>query len=248
MDALVVEGLTKRFGKVLAVSDLSFSVPPGAIVGLVGPNGSGKTTLLSCCVGILKPEKGRVLVNGIDMTSGDPEAKRHVAFSPEHPDTVPTMTAWDHLTFVARMLQLQNWEPEGERLLQIFDLAPKRNKLTSGYSKGEHQKLMLAMAILRRPSVLLLDEPLLGLDPRASVALKREVRSLVALGSSAILCSHVLTLVEELCPVLGVMSRGRLTYWGTPEGLRVAASAAPGTPLEDSFVRLTEPGTEESDG
>lgn len=243
---LVVEHVSKRFGSVQAVDDVSLAVPAGGCVGLVGPNGSGKSTLIRCCVGILKPELGRIEVCGRSMTDGDIEAKAFLGFAPELPDTVSSFTPWDHMVFVARMLELQSWEAEAERLLQAFDIWPKRNHLAQTLSKGEHQKVMLSMAFLRRPQVLFLDEPLLGLDPRASLALKNEVRAAVARGASVVISSHVLSLVEELCPALAVLSKGRLVFWGTPAGLRVAAEQRPGTPLEESFVRLTETGPGEA--
>ncbi|HEX9710139.1 MAG TPA: ABC transporter ATP-binding protein [Candidatus Thermoplasmatota archaeon] len=240
---LVVERVTKRFGKVVAVNDVSISLEPGASLGLVGPNGSGKTTLIKCCVGIYKPEAGRILLAGRDLTDGDVEGKRHIAFAPELPDVVDGFTAWDHFTFLARMLEWKNgWRGEAARLLDAFDMADSRDKLAGGFSKGEKQKVMLSMAFLRRPAVLFLDEPLIGLDPKAALALKGEVRSLLAAGGCAVICSHVLSLVEELCGGLAVMSRGRVVVHGSAAGLRVAARSQEGTPLEEAFTKVTEAG------
>lgn len=240
--ALSIEHVSKRFGRLWAVSDVSLQVPPGIAFGLVGPNGSGKTTLMRCCVGILKPEEGAVRIAGHDLTGGDLEAKRLLGYAPELPDPVRSLTPWDHLAFLGQALELPGWEQEATRLLAAFDLHDKKDRLSLSLSKGEQQKVMLCMAFLRRPAVLFLDEPLLGLDPRASLSLKREVRGLLAAGGSAMICSHVLSLIEELCAGMGVMSRGRLVFLGTPEGMRAAARQAPGTPLEEAFVRVTEPG------
>ncbi len=234
--------MTKQFGKVRAVDDISLAVPPGAALGLVGPNGSGKSTLIKCCVGLIKPDAGQIFVNGHDIADGDIEAKRYLSYAPELPDTAWSFTPWDHLAFIGQMLELNGWETEAERLLKRFDLWVKRNEQAGSFSKGEDQKVMLAMAFLRKPRVLFLDEPLLGLDPRASLAMKEEVRALLATGSSAVICSHVLSLVEELCSGLAVLSRGRLVFIGTSDGLRAAAQNARGTPLEESFVKITEPG------
>lgn len=243
MDALLrAEGVTKRFGRTLALDHVSLEVPAGVAMGLVGPNGSGKTTLIRCCVGILRPEAGRVWVGGRDLTAGDIEAKRHLGYAPELPDPVRTLSPWDHLSFVASVLKLKDWEREAERLLWVFDMADKRDRLAMSLSKGEQQKVMLAQAFLRHPRVLFLDEPLLGLDPRAALALKNEVRAVLASGGCAVIASHVLSLIEELCAGLVILSRGRLQFLGTPAGLRTAAAQAPGTPLEEAFVRITEPG------
>lgn len=239
---LSIEGVTKRYGRLVAIDNVSLSVPPGVALGLVGPNGSGKTTLIRCCVGILKPEEGTVRIAGRDLTSGDTEAKRGLAYAPELPDPIPMLTPWDHLAFVANVLEMEGWQGEAERLLAVFDIADKRNRMAMSLSKGEKQKVMLAMAFLRRPSVLFLDEPLIGLDPRAALALKNEVRALLAAGGSAVISSHVLSLIEELCAAMAILARGKLSFVGTPAGLRVAASQAPGTPLEEAFVRVAEPG------
>jgi ABC-2 type transport system ATP-binding protein len=240
--SLEVNHITKRFGNLVAVNDVSLAVPPGVALGLVGPNGSGKTTLIRCCSGLLLPEEGSVRIMGLDLTAGDPEAKRALAFAPELPDPVRMLTPWDHLAFIGNALQLEGWQEEAKRLLTVFDMLPKRDRLAASLSKGELQKVMLSMAFLRRPRVLLLDEPLIGLDPRAAFALKNEVRALMASGASAIISSHVLSLVEELCPMLAVMSRGRLSFIGSPEGLRVAAAREPGAKLEEAFMAITEPG------
>jgi ABC-2 type transport system ATP-binding protein len=240
--ALRIDNVTKRYGKLVAVDRVSLAVPPGVALGLVGPNGSGKTTLIRCCVGILKPEEGQVWVDGRDLTSGDVEAKRGLAYAPELPDPMRMLTPWDHLAFVANVLEIDGWEKEAERLLLAFDMGDKRDQLAMSLSKGEMQKVMLAMAFLRKPKVLFLDEPLLGLDPRAAFSLKNEVRGLLASGGSAVIASHVLSLIEELCAAMAILTRGRLGFIGTPEGLRAAALQAPGTPLEEAFVRVTEPG------
>ena len=240
--ALRVEGLSKRFGRFRAVNRVSFVVPPGTAFGLVGPNGSGKTTLIRCCVGILRPEEGRVWIGGNELTAGDLEAKRRLGYAPELPETVRSLTPWDHLAFIGRLLNLPYWEVEAARLLAVFDMTDKRFRACLALSKGEQQKVMLAMAFLRRPSVLFLDEPLLGLDPRAALALKREVRGLLGSGGSVVISSHVLSLIEELCPAMGILARGRLVFLGTPDGLRISAAQAPGTPLEEAFVRVIEPG------
>lgn len=239
---LRVAHLSKRYGPLQAVNNVSFQVPPGIAFGLVGPNGSGKTTLIRCCTGILRPEQGDVWIAGHELTGGNLAAKRALAYAPELPETVRSLTPWDHLAFIGRALELDGWQAEAERLLSVFDMEDKRDRVCLALSKGEQQKVMLAMAFLRRPQVLFLDEPLIGLDPRAAMVLKNEIRALLATGRSALISSHVLPLIEELCAIMGIMSRGRLVFVGTPEGLRVTALQAPGTPLEEAFVRVIAPG------
>jgi ABC-2 type transport system ATP-binding protein len=238
----LAQNVSKRFGKVQAVDDISLALPPGTGLGLIGPNASGKSTLIKCCVGLLKPEEGRITVCGHAITDGDVEARRNLAYAAELPDTVGAFTAWDHLAFTASMIEIRGWEGDAERLLHAFDLWPKRNKLVAAFSKGERQKVMLATALFRRPRVLFLDEPLIGIDPRAAHALKAEVRALIGAGSSVVICSHTLALVEELCGMLAVLSRGKLVFVGTPDGLRAAAQGSKDASLEAAFVRVTEPG------
>lgn len=243
MDApLIIENLTKRFGKTVAVDKVSFTVAKGEAVGLIGPNASGKTTLISCCVGLLNPDDGRVLISGKAIRGESVEAKKHLAFAPELPNTVGAFTPMDHMAFVAAILSMQHWQPEAERLLKEFDLWEKKDKVTANFSKGERQKVMLSLAMFRKPDVLFLDEPLIGLDPRAALAMKKEVRALLAAGTAALICSHSLPLVEEVCTSLAVLSRGKLAFRGTADGLRAAARDAPGAPLEEAFYKVTQPG------
>ena len=239
---LVVEGISKRYGRVQAVHRVSFHVPPGVAFGLAGPNGAGKTTLLQCIVGIRPPTEGRVWVAGRELTQDDIAPRRDLAFVPELPETAGSLTPLDHLAFVGRVLSVPGWEAEARRLIVAFGISHKSHNLCRTLSKGEQQKVGLMTALLRRPRVLLIDEPLLGLDPQSVLALKRELASLLAAGGSAVLSSHVLALIEEVCPVMGVLSRGRLVFVGSPEGLRALAGQPPGSSLEEAFVRVVAPG------
>jgi ABC-type multidrug transport system ATPase subunit len=237
-----VEGVTKRYGRLLAVDRVTVALPRGRALGLVGPNGSGKTTLIKSCVGILRPDGGHVRIHGFDMGRQGLRAKSLIAYAPEFPDPVPQLTPRDHLAFCGQALGIPDWEANAERLLHLFDMLDKGDRKCSSLSKGERQKTMLALAFLRRPLVLFLDEPLIGLDPRAALALKHEVRALLAAGGSAVISSHVLSLVAELCSEVAVMSQGNLVFHGTTGQLMAAAPEGPGKTLEGAFMWMAAPG------
>src|SRR5882672_1349767 len=150
-----VQGLTKLYGSLIAVDDLSFSVAPGEVLGLVGPNGAGKTTTLRSLVGIIKPTRGTIRIGGSDMERDPVEAKRHLAFMPDEPRLFDYLTVEEHLRFVARIYQVQDVRARMEPLLQEFDLADKRKALPSELSRGMKQKLMIASGFIHSPDVLI---------------------------------------------------------------------------------------------
>ncbi|MDQ2698015.1 MAG: ABC transporter ATP-binding protein, partial [Actinomycetota bacterium] len=159
---IVVERLKKIYGGVPAVQDLSFHVGPGEIVGLVGPNGAGKTTTLRCLAGIVRPTEGRVAIAGHDLAGASVDAKRRLAFVPDEPDLFEHLTVEEHLAFVARLYQVPDPEPLAAELLAELELGARRQSFPGELSRGMRQKLAMACALLHRPAVLLLDEPLTG--------------------------------------------------------------------------------------
>jgi ABC-2 type transport system ATP-binding protein len=238
---LDVSGLGKVYGSQRAAADLTFSVAPGEILGLVGPNGAGKTTTLRCIAGILPPTSGGICIRGYDLALEPVEAKRALAFLADEPRLFEYLTAKEHLDLVARLYGVDDWEHKARALLEEFGLAQKAGSLPGELSRGMRQKLLVACAFLHDPSVILLDEPLTGLDPLAIRQMKQALQSRAQAGAALVLSSHLLPLVEELCDRVLVLAAGRCAALGTLEEIRsrMAAGALGDGSLEDLFIRIT---------
>ena len=204
-----VDSLVKLYGSLRAVDGLSFRVDRGEILGLVGPNGAGKTTTLRCLTGIIPPTAGRVSVEGFDLAEQPVEAKQRLAFVPDEPRLFDYLTAWDHLAVTARLYGVADGEARSKGLLEEFGLADRARSFPSELSRGMKQKLIVALALLHRPAVLVLDEPLTGLDPAAMRRMKDRIRQAADEGTAVILSSHMLHLVEELCRSIVILVRGK---------------------------------------
>jgi ABC-2 type transport system ATP-binding protein len=235
-----VEKLGKKYGELAAVSDLSFSVRPGEIVGLVGANGAGKTTTLRAVTGILRPSSGTVRVSGHDIEKEPVEAKRAFAYIPDtvHPYDVLTVT--EHLHFIALAYRVPRAESKYAALLEELELSNKKDELASNLSRGMLQKLSLACAFLREPQVIILDEPLTGLDPRGIRNIKESIRRRAASGTAFLLSSHLLVLVEALCDQVMILHRGRKVAFGSLEAIRDRATLRKDASLEDVYFAVTE--------
>ena len=235
---IVVERLRKIYGGVAAVQDLSFRIGPGEIVGLVGPNGAGKTTTLRSLAGIVTPTAGRIAVAGHDMAAEPVEAKRRLAFVPDEPDLFEHLTVSEHLAFTARLYQVSGAEARAAELLDELELAGRRTAFPGELSRGMRQKLAMACALLHDPAVLLLDEPLTGLDPVGIRRMKDTISARAARGASVLLSSHLLHLVEELCSGLLVLVAGRLVASGPLSEVLARHPDLTGRPLEEVFLRV----------
>jgi ABC-2 type transport system ATP-binding protein len=237
---LEVADLGKRYGSQRAVADLSFAVAPGEILGLVGPNGAGKTTTLRCIAGILPPTSGTVRIRGHELATDPVAAKRALAFLPDEPRLFDYLTAREHLNLIARLYGVDGWEEKAEALLRELGLADKAGALPGELSRGMRQKLLVACAFLHEPSVILLDEPLTGLDPLAIRQMKQSLRARAEAGAALVLSSHLLPLVEEVCHRVLVLSAGRCAALGTLDEIRAGMAGAHGdASLEELFVRIT---------
>ena len=240
-----VDSLVKLYGSLRAVDGLSFRVDRGEILGLVGPNGAGKTTTLRCLAGIIPPSAGRVSVEGFDLAEQPVEAKRRLAFVPDEPRLFDYLTAWDHLVVTARLYGVADGEARSTALLEEFDLADRARSFPSELSRGMKQKLIVALALLHRPSVLVLDEPLTGLDPVAMRRMKDRIRQTADEGTAVILSSHMLHLVEELCRGIVILVRGKKLLEGSLAEIRRAHPDLEGdADLEEIFIRATQGGSE----
>jgi len=240
--ALFVQGLTKDYEGQRALEDLSFQVEPGEILGLVGPNGAGKTTTLRTVVGVLPLQAGVVRVCGHDIVREEVEAKRCLGWVPDDPEPFDTLTVWEHLEFTAALYRRRDWIPRAELLIDRFELAEKRLALGGELSRGMRQKLALCCVWLTQPRIVLLDEPLSGLDPRGIRSAKSAIRELAAEGTSVILSSHQLELIEELAHRLLILNRGRKVFLGTLDEARasLSPSEARGRTLEEIFFAATD--------
>jgi ABC-2 type transport system ATP-binding protein len=237
---LEVSGFTKRYGDLRAVEDLSFTASGGEILGLVGPNGAGKTTTLRALCGILRPTAGTIRIAGHDVVRDPIPAKHALAFVPDTPTPFELLTVVEHLRFTALAYDVRGAEPLIERLLAELSLEEKRDALGSTLSRGMKQKLAFACAFLRRPQVLLLDEPLTGLDPKAIRSVREAIRRRADEGAAVLVSSHLLDLVERLCDRILVLHRGRRLALGTLAEIRAEARAHAGESLEEVFFAITE--------
>ncbi len=240
--ALRVVALEKAFDRVRAVNVLSFDVAPGEILGLVGPNGAGKTTTLRCLAGILVPTRGVISIGAFDLTANPVEAKRQLAFLPDEPRLFDHLTTWEHLNFMARLYGVNDWQEKARALLSDFELLGKEDALPSELSRGMKQKLAIACGFLHSPKLVLLDEPLTGLDPAGMRKMKGALTERARGGAALILSSHLLTLVEELCSRILIIDRGKAVALGTIEEIRSQLAGPEDASLEDLFMRITSPG------
>jgi ABC-2 type transport system ATP-binding protein len=238
-----VSSLTRNYGAFTAVDRVSFSVAPGEILGLVGPNGAGKTTTLRCLCGIIAPSLGTVTVAGHDIQRDPVPAKKALAFIPDEPHLFEHLTVEEHLRFVSRLYGVSDGEERIAPLLEELEIADKRKSLSTELSRGMKQKLAIACGLIHDPSVLILDEPLTGLDPGGMRRMRATIADRARNGAAVILSSHLLTLVEELCTKLFVIRKGECVAYGTLDEIVAAHPHLAGQSLEDIFLALT--GTDE---
>jgi ABC-type multidrug transport system ATPase subunit len=229
---LKVNHVTKKYGKVIANKDLTFEVGRGQIAVLLGPNGAGKSTIIKCIVGLLRFE-GDILVD--NTPNKTLEAKRWIGYIPEMPALYPMLTVEEHLEFIARAYELQGWEAYGEELLRRFELDDKRHKLGSALSKGMQQKVSICCGILHRPKVVVLDEPLVGLDPHAIKELKSLLKELKSQGAAILISTHMIDSVEDYWDIAHIMKDGTFAA----SQIKNEAGEAERS-LEDLFFDITE--------
>jgi ABC-2 type transport system ATP-binding protein len=235
-----IQGLTKRFGALTAVDNLSLEVPTGMIVGLLGPNGAGKTTTLKMVTGMLKPDSGTAIINGIDVVKYPVDAKRILGFVPDSAAVYESLTGLEFLLMIASLYGVGEDKavPRIWQFLNLFDLDEDTltKKLLGTYSKGTRRKIVIIAALLHNPQVVLLDEPLDGLDPNAAVGFKALLESLAREGKTIVYSSHILDVVERVCDRVAILIAGNLQVEGTPAELLAAYEM---DTLESLFIRLT---------
>ncbi|HEY2737044.1 MAG TPA: ABC transporter ATP-binding protein [Thermoanaerobaculia bacterium] len=236
-----IENLVKVYGSTPAVDDLSLTVGSGEILGLVGPNGAGKTTTLRCLAGILPPTSGRIEIAGYDLKTAPEEARRRLAFVSDEPRLFENLTVMDHLRVVGRIYGVTDVPAKSSDLLARFELSDRHDAFPSELSRGMKQKLMIAAALLHQPQALILDEPLTGLDPGAMRRMKRTIVEQAAAGTSVIVSSHLLHLVQEICGRIAILRTGRKLAEGTLDEIRASLPDLDAdADLEEVFLRATE--------
>ena len=242
--ALDIRGLHKRFGDTRAVRGLDLRLRAGEFYALLGPNGAGKTTTLRMVAGLLKPDSGSIHIFGEDLAAHPERAKQALAWVPDEPMLYDRLRGGEYLEFVAGLWRLDAAQAAARagKLLQWLGLWEQRNAYAETYSKGMRQKLALAGALLHEPRLLILDEPLTGLDAAAARQVKDLLRDIVRQGATVVLTTHILEVAERLAERIGIIASGRLVAEGTLEQLRARHGGAAGTSegtLEDVFLQLT---------
>ena len=232
------ENLSRSYGGRVALHHLNLQVAAGEILGFLGPNGAGKSTTVKILTGMIKPDGGRASVAGFDIVRDPLEVKKRIGYVPESAALYESLTAREYLELVASLYHLPGpgAAQRIEDMLQRFDLAHAIDQRLSEFSKGMKQKVLIASALMHRPEVLFLDEPLTGLDANAALVVKELIRALAAQGRTIFFCSHVLEVVERVCTRIVIINQGKVIADGTAADIAAAAGVAT---LESAFVALT---------
>ena len=235
-----LEGLTKRYGKFTAVHPLDLHVPEGELFGFLGPNGAGKTTTIRMLTGVLRPTDGRVLIGGHEVARDPAAAKRLLGYIPDRPFLYEKLTGGEFLRFVSGLWGMEGdaVERRADELLSLFELSDWKDTLVESYSHGMRQKLLISSALVHGPRLIVVDEPMVGLDPKAARMIKDLLRTFVEQGGTVFLSTHTLEVAEALCDRIAIIQGGRIRAMGTMDELRAEAEAGAGG-LEEVFLKLT---------
>jgi ABC-2 type transport system ATP-binding protein len=233
-------GVTKKFDDLAAVSDLSLKIAPGEIYGLIGPNGSGKTTTIKMIAGLYRPTRGAIKIAGLDAAEAPTRAKRHLGYIPDDPAAYDRLTGREFMSFVGKLYGMKRPDRTAriDALLGKYGLEHLADGLLGSYSRGTRQKISILSALLHEPSLLLIDEPMIGLDPLSARVTKELFREFAGRGGAILLSTHTLPIAEELCGRIGILKKGKLAEEGTMAELGVRAGLTHGT-LEDYYLALT---------
>jgi ABC-2 type transport system ATP-binding protein len=235
-----LKGLTKKYGAFLAVDNLNFTVNKGEVFGFIGPNGAGKTTTIKMMGGVLEPSAGSVTIAGIDMQKHPEAAKRKIGFIPDRPYLYEKLTGMEFLKFTADLYGVPEaiYAKKAADIMERFSLSDWSDELIESYSHGMKQRLIMSAALLHDPEVIIVDEPMVGLDPAAIIMVKELFRRLAQKGVTLFMSTHTLTVAEDTCDSIGVIHKGRLIARGTTADLQREANVT-GADLERVFLNLT---------
>ena len=236
-----LKNLTKRYDRVLAVDNLNLHIEAGEIFGFIGPNGAGKTTTIRMMGGLLRPTAGSIRIDGLDMAEAAVEVKKKIGFIPDRPYLYEKLTGMEFLSFTAALYGVNEKAVAGQPddLLRMFALFNWRHELIESYSHGMKQRLIIAAALLHDPKVIIVDEPMVGLDPAAVKLVKDILRDLAGQGKTIFMSTHTLSVAENLCHRIGIIHKGSLVALGTMAELKSLANLHEGD-LEEIFIRVTE--------
>jgi ABC-2 type transport system ATP-binding protein len=235
-----LEKLTKVFQQVRAVDGVTLQVAPGEIYGFLGPNGAGKTTTIKMLAGVLRPTSGRIFIDGLDLQTDAIEVKQRIGFIPDRPFLYERLTGLEFMSFMANLYGVNgsHQAERTERLLELFELGEWGRELVGSYSHGMKQRLVMSAALLHSPRVFIVDEPLVGLDPKGARLIKRIFRDLRSKNLTVFMSTHTLEIADELCDRIGIIQQGKLVAEGTVAELRRLAGQE-GPHLESIFLHLT---------
>jgi ABC-2 type transport system ATP-binding protein len=242
-----LHNVTRTYGRKTAVKDLSLNIPAGELFAFLGPNGAGKTTTIKMLTGLLQPSQGQVLVDGFDVVQSPRDAAHSIGFVPDEPHLYDKLSGREFLQFVADLFAMSPADAaeEIERQIELFDLSTFVDHLAESYSHGMKQRLVFAAALVHRPRVLILDEPMVGLDPQNTRVVKNRLRELAKAGVTIFMSTHTLSLAEEVADRIGVIYGGTLRFLGTVGELRTQL-ARDGHSLEQLFLELTSQAGDEA--
>lgn len=236
-----LKNLTKRYGNTLAVNNLNLSVSKGEIYGFIGPNGAGKTTTIRIMGGVLAPTEGMIIIDSIDMADDPEGVKRRIGFIPDRPFIYEKLTGMEFMRFSADLYGVDEgvFLAKAQTLLTRFAIINWADELIESYSHGMKQRLIISSALLHDPAVIIVDEPMVGLDPAAIKMVKGMFRDLAKMGTTIFMSTHTLSVAEDICDRIGIIHRGSLIATGTTGELKRAADVREGD-LEEVFLILTE--------
>jgi len=236
-----VENLSKRFAKTLAVDHIDLHVPSGEIMGFLGPNGAGKTTTIRMLAGLMKPDSGTIILDGKDLAAEPEHAKAVTGFVPDRPYLYEKLTGWEFLEFISGIYRVPSevLNRLGMYFLEIFELVDWKDELIEGYSHGMKQRLIISSALLHQPKIFIIDEPMVGLDPRG-VRLVKDLFTEMAKtrGMAVLLSTHTLAVAEEICTFITIIHKGKKIASDTPSNIKNSIARTSGN-LEKAFLKLT---------
>ena len=233
--------LRKQYGRLAAVDNLNIEVAPGEIFGFLGPNGAGKTTTIRVMMGILRASSGRVILGGHDVEQEPQQAKAIAGFIPDRPFIYEKLSGKEFLTFIAKLHGMESARRERriDELLEYFELSNWQDELVEGFSHGMKQRLVLCAALVHEPRILIVDEPMVGLDPKGARTIKNLFRSLAEAGTTVFLSTHSLSVAEEVCHRIGIIQKGHLIASGSMADI-YRLTRGHDSNLEDVFLELTQ--------
>jgi len=236
---IMIENLSYAYDETAALENISLKINKGELISLVGSNGAGKTTLIKCIIGLLKPGSGVITVSNLTLPDDYISYKKRIGYVPESPNLYKYLTGREYLEFIADVFQIEKKEKENQitKLSSFFELSDKLDEIILTYSHGMVKKVSLIGAMLPSPHVLILDEPLIGLDPHNSYKLKLKLNSLKKRGCTILFSSHILEIVEKISDKIAVIDKGKLIFYGTIDDLKIKTKS--NTNLEELFMKIT---------